>query len=122
MNNQCRGRCNICRSRRLRQKIQSRGLILLDIMRRPNLIIVLNYTFYKQSAEEDTLRVCKSLRTLHERGASKLAAFELDICSIYWVIILSYHVNFTHHCILTGCSRLIKVFIASLMNNNGVCL
>ena len=78
----------ICRSRRLRQKIQSRSLILLDIMRRPNLIIVLNYTFLKQSAEEDTLRVCKSLRTLHERGASKLAAFELDICSI-----LGYHIE-----------------------------
>ena len=33
-----------------------------------------NYTFLKQSAEEDTLRVCKSLRTLHERGAYKLGS------------------------------------------------
>ena len=116
----------ICRGLRLRQITQSRGLILLDIMRRPNSIIVLIIHFLKRrhSAKEDTLlefaKVWEQRYT--SEGLGNLAAFELDIRSRYWVIIMDYHVNFTHHCILTECSRLNRVFIVSLVYNNGVCL
>ena len=83
-----------------------------------------NHTFFKQSAKEDTLlefaKVWEQRYT--SEGLGNLAAFELDICSRYWVIIIGYHVNFTLHCILTECSRLFRVFIVRLAYNNWVCL
>ena len=80
-------------------------------------------THFQNNLQKKTLsEFAKALEHYTSEGLRNLAAFELDICSRYWVMIMSYHVNFTHHRILTGCSLLIKVFIACLMYNNGVCL
>ena len=109
--------CVICRSRRLRQITQTSVLIIHDIMRKPNSIIVLLYIF-KQFANEDKLsHICKSLTALHGRGTWKLGGFELDMITQYLLQILGYHVEFTCYCILTECSRPIRCFKVILMYN-----
>ena len=56
----------ICRSRRLRQITQTRGLIIDDVMPKPNSIIVLLYIFFLIICKwRISLWVCKRLRTLH---------------------------------------------------------
>ena len=74
----------VSRSLRLRRVTQTRGLKMHDIMRKPNLIIVLVYIF-KQSAKEDIFWFCKSSRTVQGRRARKLERLwtRQDNCNIY---------------------------------------
>ena len=71
MNNQCRGRRYLPRLK-MRQITQSRGLILLDIMRRPNSIIVLIIHFLN-NLQKKTLS--KSLQKF-ENSATRARGLE----------------------------------------------
>ena len=96
-----------------------------DIMRRPNSIIVLIIHSLNNLQKKTLLEFAKVYEQHYtSEGLGNLAAFELDICSRYWIIIMGYHVNFTLHCMLTEYSliSLIRGFIVSLVYNNGVCL
>ena len=108
----------ICRSQRLRQITQTWSLIIRDIMRRTNSIIILIYIFFTNLQKKTlTSKMYKSLRTLHRRGAWKLGRLWSRHDNL-----LVNHVNFTCYCILTLCSRSIRVFIVSLKYNNIFCL
>ena len=95
-------------------------LIIHDIMRKPNSIIVLLYIFHMIHPQKQK----RSFRPFcfwgeHSKGLSNQADVELDmingnICSRYCI----YHVKFTSYCELIECSRPIRFFIASLMYKN----
>ena len=92
-------------------------LIIHDIMRKPNSIIVLLYIFHIIHPQKQK----RSVRPVrfwgeHSKGLSNQADVEhkCNICSRYCI----YHVKFTSYCKLIECSRPIRFFIVSLMYNN----
>ena len=92
-------------------------MIIQDIVRKPNSIIVVLYIFHIIHAQKQK----RSVRPFcfwgeHSKELSNQAEVELDICSRCCI----YHVKFTSYCELIECSRLIRFFIVSLMYNNRV--
>ena len=111
----------ICRSWRLRQIAHTCGLVIHDVMRQPDQIIVLLYIFLNKPGKEGpSLWDCKRLRILHVWGAWNLHRQNLN--STWWLQyplqVMGYHVNFTRHCILIECSRAVRFYSnISLMCN-----
>ena len=108
--------CVICRSRRLRQMIQTRGFdnSWYHAKTEFNNCFIIHFlnnrqkkTFSHSVSEENTPRglVTRQTLNLHDK---------CSICSRYCI----YHVKFTSYCELIKCSRPIRSFILSLMYNN----
>ena len=89
-------------------------------MRKPNSIIVLLYIFHiihPQKQKRSVQPFCfwgEYSKGLSNPGRRWTWHDKCNICSRYCI----YHVKFTSYCELIECSRLIRIFIVSLMYNN----
>ena len=91
-------------------------LIVHDIMRKPNSIIVLLYIFHiihTQKQKQSVQPFC--FWEEHSKGLSNQADVELDMINALSAADVAF---ITSYCELIECSRPIRFFIVSLMYNN----
>ena len=95
-------------------------LIIHDIMRKLNSVVVLLYIFHiihPQKQKRSVQPFC--FWGEHSKGLSNQADVELYMINVISAAdIAIYHVKFTNYCELIECSRPIRFFIVSLMYIN----
>ena len=94
-------------------------LIIHDIIRKPNSIIVLFYIFHiihPQKQKRSVQPFC--FWGEHAKGHSNQADFELDMINAISAADIAFIMSITSYCELIECTRPIRFFIVSLMYNN----
>ena len=110
--------CVICRSRKAAEADKNaRGLIIHDVMQKPDSIIVL-WCFFFRISEKTPLWVFKVRVQYTEEALGNFELVTITEC----LQILGHHVTFTRYCILTVCSWPIKICIISLTYDNSYLL